>query len=344
MTIEEEIFKKSKIQFDTLIPYGFKKEKNKYVFSKNIRNDTFQVHVEISDTGEIVGTIYDLAFQEEYTNYRIENQIGEFASQVKEEFQNILIDIKNHCTTTNYFYTKQANRITNQIIQRYHDVPEFLWEKSPEHGVFRNPLHGKWYALIMRISLNKIDCNEGEKDVEILNLKLDEEEIPKLLKRKGFYPAYHMNKKSWITILLDHTVADEEIMNYIVKSHQFTEQAKEWLLPANIKYYDIIHCFQNTDCCLWKQPRSIQVGDIVYLYVGAPYSCILYQCKVLEINIPYSYQDKNLSIEKAMKIKLCKKYDEHQFSLQNIKKYGLNSVRGPRFIPKRLSELLKEDN
>ena len=73
----------------------------------------------------------------------------------------------------------------------------------------------------MNISIGKI--SQGDYEVEIINVKLNEEKIKKLLKQKGFYQAYHMNKKNWISIILDNTLSDDEIMSYIEVSHRFTE-------------------------------------------------------------------------------------------------------------------------
>ena len=73
----------------------------------------------------------------------------------------------------------------------------------------------------MNISIGKI--SQGDYEVEIINVKLNEEKIKKLLKQKGFYQAYHMNKKNWISIILDNTLSDDEIMSYIEESHRFTE-------------------------------------------------------------------------------------------------------------------------
>lgn len=335
MNIEDEIFNKSTIVYDKLIPYGFKKIGEKYTISKNIQNDSFRVDIEISNTGLVKGKIYDLSIGEEYINYRIVNFPGEFASTIRGEFERILISIRDNCTTTNYFVTNQANRITNLIIKKYNDIPEFAWEKFPGYGIFRNCINKKWYGLIMNINKSKIDTSFEE--VEILNVKLDEEKIKRLLNRKGFYKAYHMNKENWITILLDDTIKDEEIINYIEESHKFTEQVDEWLVPANPKYYDVINCFNDTGAIIWKQTNNIKVGDLIYLYVAAPYSSILYQCEVLEVDIPYEYKDKNISMSKVMKIKLLKKFDKDKYTLEKLKEYGIKSIRGPRTIPKELS-------
>lgn len=333
MDIENEIFKRSKIIYDKLIPYGFNKTNDKYMLSKNIQNDTFRVDIEISSEA-IKGKIYDLDFNEEYTNYRVENG-GAFSSKIREKFESILIDIRENCTTPNYFMTTQANRIANKIIEKYNDIPEFAWDKFPGYGIFKNSRNDKWYGLIMNINKSKID--KGNEEVEILNVKLDKEEIKKLLNKKGFYPVYHMNKENWITILLDGSIKDEEIMNYIEKSHSFTNKANEWIIPANPKYYDVINFFNNEETILWKQTSNISIGDLVYLYVAAPYSAILYKCEVLEVNIPYKYKDKNITMSKVMKLKLLTKFNKDIFNFEKLKEYGVRAIRGPRSMPKKLS-------
>lgn len=340
MNIENDIFKKSIIVPKKLVAYGFKKEKGMYTISKKIHNNNFQVNIEITDDGIVNGKIIDLTINEEYTSFRIQNHTGEFVNKIREEFIAVLNDIRDNCTIQNHFMTKQANRITNWIINQYNDLPTFLWSKFPGYGVFKTSRNDKWYAIIMNINKNKI--TKGNEEVEILNVKLDEKEIKDLLKRKGFYPAYHMNKNNWLTIILDDTLSDEEIISYIVKSHQFTEEINEWIVPANPKYYDIINCFNDTDTIIWNQSTNIHVGDIIYLYAARPYSAILYQCEVLEVNIPYEYHDQNVSMSKVMKIKLLKKYTEDQFTFDFLKKHGITMIRGSRTIPKALSKELNK--
>ncbi len=224
MDIEKEIFEKSVVEYTKLIPYGFQKQGSEYIISKEILNHTFRMEVKITETGVVKGKIDDLSFQEEYTNYRIKEQTGEFVTIIRNEFENFLKEIRKNCFKTNYFYTEQANRITHFIMEKYHQDPQFLWEKYPGYGVFKNT-NNKWYALIMNINMNKM--THENREVEILNVKLKKNEIKDLLKKNGFYEAYHMNKENWITILLDDTISDNEIMNYIEKSFQFTESKEK---------------------------------------------------------------------------------------------------------------------
>ncbi len=116
---------------------------------------------------------------------------------------------------------------------------------------------------------------------------------------------------------------------------------KTWIIPANPKYYDIIHAFDHTDVINWKQGAGIKEGDTVFLYVAAPFSAIFYQCEVLETDIPYEFADENLTIKTLMKIRLLRRYDPEKFTFEVLKKeYSIFAVRGPRGIPDALKEAL----
>ncbi len=336
----EELFKRCHIDFPKLREYGFLFKNKRYYFSKKIMDDTLEIQITISKEETFEVKVFDLSFGEEYTNYKREGELGEFASKVKEEVLSLFIDIQKKCTTPCYFQKDQANRIAALVEKKYQDTPQFLWEEEP-HGVFKNEQNGKWYGLIMDINRKKLDGIE--KEVEILNVKLSPKKILSYQEKKGFYPAYHMNKKNWITILLDDTLSDEEIMECLEESHQYTEEKKEWLIPSNPYYYDIESAFAKEDTILWKQPLNIHLNDIIYLYVGQPYSAILYQCQVIELNIPYSYQTKKLSMKTVMRIQLLRTYPKTAFPLEKLKTYGVTTVRGPRFVPSKLSKELKKE-
>ena len=219
MDIENRIFKKSKPNYDKLEKYGFKKEKNKYTYKIRFMDNQFEAQITIID--KIEGKIIDLDTKEEYTNIRLEN-IGTFASKVKTHYEEILKDIEKNCFEKQYCMLPQSNRITNYIIGKYNTKPEFLWEKLDGSAVFRNKENNKWFGIIMDINKNKLD--KENKIIEIINVKLDNKTIEKLIKEKGFYNAYHMNKKSWITIVLDDTLKDEEIIKYIDESYNIIKK------------------------------------------------------------------------------------------------------------------------
>ena len=125
------------------------------------------------------------------------------------------------------------------------------------------------------------------------------------------------------------------------KKKEKVRPPKEWIIPSNPKYYDIIHAFDDTDTIDWKQGAGIKKGDTVFMYVGAPVSAVLYKCKVTETNIPWQYQDENLTIKALMKIQLLKRYNSTQFTFEVLKsEHGIFAVRGPRGVPNSLSATL----
>ena len=216
MSIESDIFNKCKVNKSALLSYGFVYENNHYIYKKMILDD-LEARIMIDD--QVSGIIYDLETDDEYIIFRVSNSRGDYASQVKNEYEKLLRDIKKHCFIDTYFKSPQANRLTDLIIRTYHDDPDFPWDD--DNGVFRNPINKKWYGLIMEIDYHKLNINREGK-VQILDIKLDQELISTLINKKGFYPAYHMNKKYWITLTLDETLSDDEIMKYIDQSHAYT--------------------------------------------------------------------------------------------------------------------------
>lgn len=218
--MEEEIFKKSNIIVDKLIEYGFEKKENYYTYQKDILNKQFKVIIKYKNN-KISGKIIDKELNEELLNYRVKNYVGDFINKVKDEYINILKDIKNKCCINNSYSSPQANRISELIKEKYNDNPEFLWDDD-KNSVFRNPSNKKWYGIIMNINIEKIGRESIVNDV--MNVKLPKEMIEELLKTNNYYKAYHMNKKYWITFILDDSISDEEIMKLIEISHSYTEK------------------------------------------------------------------------------------------------------------------------
>ena len=252
----------------------------------------------------------------------------------------------------------QRQQIIDYIREKYGSEIEYLWMRYPSYGVFRHVDNQKWYALMMdvprsKLGLTPIQCpaEEVADIVEILNVKLDDPILRDfLVQREGFLPGYHIARGNWISILLDGTVEMGEICSLIDRSFKTTASAKtknairppkEWIIPSNPKYYDSVHAFDDTDEINWKQGKGIKKGDIVYMYVGAPVSAVLYKCVVTETGIPWNYTQDRLSIFSLMKIKLLKRYDPGLFTFERLgAEYDIHAVRGPRGIPRELSEAL----
>jgi len=104
----------------------------------------------------------------------------------------------------------QRERTIRHIQDVYGVEAEYLWADLPDCAVFRHPGSGKWFGIIMNVLSNRLGL-AGEEPIDIIDVKCGPILTGSLLSETGFFPAYHMNKSNWITILLNNTVPDEKI-------------------------------------------------------------------------------------------------------------------------------------
>ena len=236
------------------------------------------------------------------------------------------------------------------VQEKYGAPPENLWMRYPNYAIFRHADNGKWFALIMDVEKRKLGL-PGNGIVDILNVKLPDPFLADLLvQQPGYMRGYHIARGNWISIRMDGAVALEELCRWLDESYLATASAaqkkklrppKEWIIPANPKYYDIQSAFATAEEIVWKQGAGIKKGDTVYMYVAVPVSAVLYKCLVTETDIPYRLKDGPVHIPRLMKIRRLKSYPPEQFTFDILgKEYGIFAVRGPRGIPAKLSEAL----
>lgn len=233
------------------------------------------------------------------------------------------------------------------VQERYESRIEYLWYRYPGYAVFRHEDNRKWYGIVMDVPKSKLGLS-GDGAVDILNVKItDLFHRDWLLQRDGFLPGYHMSRSNWVTVLLDGTVGFDEISELIDRSYGATagyaarkesRPPREWIVPANPKYYDIEHAFDSESEIIWKQGSGIRKGDTVFMYVAAPVSAILFECVVTDTDMPYRFTDGSLTINAVMKIRLTGRFGKDEFTFDRLKNdYGIFAVRGPRGVPNSLS-------
>lgn len=111
-----------------------------------------------------------------------------------------------------------------QFIAEIYDInADYPWANAPNDMVFRHQDNRKWFALVMKISKQKLGLSE-EDFIDILNVKCEPDLIGSLREEHGIYPAYHMNKTNWITIALDGSVSDEKIKWLLDISYDLTKK------------------------------------------------------------------------------------------------------------------------
>lgn len=85
--------------------------------------------------------------------------------------------------------------------------PDYPFDEDFETAVLRHTDTRKWYAIVMKVSRRKFGMNSDEV-IDVVNLKLPMEMFGSFGAADGVYPAYHMNKLHWISVLLPDAPAD----------------------------------------------------------------------------------------------------------------------------------------
>ena len=122
------------------------------------------------------------------------------------------------------------------ILNYYATQPDYPWADTPRAAVFRHAGNRKWFALVMEVPRDKLGL-VGTEQLDIVNFKCDPILISSLHGEPGIFPAYHMNKSSWITAALDGSVPAETIELLLDVSYELTKP-KIRRKPANRKEAD----------------------------------------------------------------------------------------------------------
>ena len=172
-------------------------------------------------TDNVSFQVFDQETGDLYPQVHMESFKGSFVASVREACLEILYQIRKACFDVQDFICPQTKRIMAQVQEKYGNQLEYLWEKSPDTAVLRHEDNQKWYAVVMRIPWDKLEKGR-EGLVEAVNLKHDQ--VADLLSQNGIYPAFHMNKRYWISLPLDDTLSDEQVLELFDRSYFLTSK------------------------------------------------------------------------------------------------------------------------
>ena len=119
--------------------------------------------------------------------------------------------------------TKQS--FLEYCFNTYGTSPDYPFDEDFETAVLRHTDNRKWYAIVMKVSRRKFGFDNDEA-IDVVNLKLPTEMFGSFGAADGVYPAYHMNKLHWISVLLPD--APEDIVQFLVHvSFEATKSLKK---------------------------------------------------------------------------------------------------------------------
>lgn len=158
----------------------------------------------------------------------------------------------------------------------------------------------------------------------------------------GFFGRNEDENNSFMDadICNETTNADNELIHSCNAIH--VDGFSNWIIPCNVDKYDVISAFNEFEEVEWHytpQTQKICVGDKVYIYVGKPYSRIMYKCSVVKTNITSREIDDKKFIkgefsfanERCFRIKLIRKIGDLRLSLTALNNNGINgNIQGAR--------------
>ena len=213
--IDIEKYNFSKEQF---LQFGFKEEAEKLIYRKEILDGNFLIEIVYVDS-QLLVEVYDIEFDEVYSLYSVDSAVGETVQNIREHVENLLSSILG--------LADESGKISSEIIDycnnKYGENHVNPFKKHPDILAFVNEKN-KWYALLLDVEYNKLNKNTDiTTKVKILNVKYPTDRILEIIDNKNIFSAYHMNKKHWISIVLDKNIKLETIKELIDISYSLVK-------------------------------------------------------------------------------------------------------------------------
>lgn len=201
-----------------LLNYGFVESCQKYSYSVKLEGSGFVLEAEVYNDGNVLTRVVDPETDERYGLHLSDGACGSFVGMVKDEYRRVLEDIAKNCFEPDVFASEQAKLIIRIAYEKYGSREEYLWETSPDAAVLRRLDNKKWFAVLMKIPRKKLGYASDE-IVEVIDLRIDPDELDKLLPNGRYFRGWHMNKRLWTTIILDGSVDTTELIGRLESSY-----------------------------------------------------------------------------------------------------------------------------
>ncbi|WP_235896313.1 MULTISPECIES: MmcQ/YjbR family DNA-binding protein [Yersinia] len=217
------LFKNKKAIPQCLLSYGFTVFGDDYHYRTRLLNGQFEMVITVSKLEQVTATLTDIGSNEEYVLHLVAGSCGAFVGSVRAEYGKVLSDIAKKCFEPDIFNSDQAQAVIQYIRSKYGDALEFLWEKSPTSAIWRRADNAKWYGALLLIPKSKLGVDDSA-PCDVLNLRASPETVARLIDNMRYFPAYHMNKKHWLSLCLENSLSLEEL--YLRIDHSYALATK----------------------------------------------------------------------------------------------------------------------
>lgn len=218
-SILEAAFADRKPDFARLERFGFLEEGGARLYTERIAGGELELRVSVLADGTVRTEAVDALTGEPYILHLVPGAQGSFVGAVRADYERVLRRIAAECFERKVFKSPVSRRVISYVRGQYGRELEYLWErKFPGNAVWRRADNGKWFGALLTVSRRKFGIDSDEK-TEVIDVRANPESLPALINGITHFPGYHMNKKHWLTVLLDGSVSAEDIFLLIDKSY-----------------------------------------------------------------------------------------------------------------------------
>ena len=204
-------------QKEKLLDFGFSEAGGSLVLKKEIAGGQFYAEIKLSEN-TLAADVFETSTNEKYVLFNVASAQGAFVGQIRSEVQDLIEEIRAEC-----FISQDIKENYVDFLHSYFNAPgDNPWAEEPDNSstVYRCP-NNKWFALVMQIKFKNLGF-ESDEPVWVVNLKA--ENVEAISDKKSIFPAYHMNKKYWITVLLTAVTDFEKLCELTKKSFALVQK------------------------------------------------------------------------------------------------------------------------
>lgn len=199
-------------QIEKLEGFGFCAGEKGYVIERKLDEEFYAV-VKMEGQG-LWAEVFESASGEKYGLVDVKRARGAFVNGIRAKVGVLMDEILEKCFESWDLKYSYVRWIEDELGIK----GDFPWSDEENYQVFRNE-KSKWFGLVMDIKYKNLGFDSDEK-VWVVNLKADPEKIPELVDKKSIFPAWHMNKKYWITVVLSGVTDFEKLKMLTLRSRE----------------------------------------------------------------------------------------------------------------------------
>lgn len=194
------IFETHRLVPKQALKFGFTAVGGSYVLEVPLKTPDFLARICLGNqTFEV--TLLELPEKLPFMPFEVLSIQTPFVLQLRDEVTQLLSTITKVCFEDH----SPLSALLAYVKNRYGTIPNEPWEKYKGYYTLRTAENNKWYGVCMYVPYASLGLPQDGK-VQIINVKGKPETVEKYLDGRHFLPAYHMNKKHWLTILLTREV------------------------------------------------------------------------------------------------------------------------------------------